>query len=63
MVMAGATAGASESEDQKSEPERAHERMECLSIAADRRPSRRLRQPDRSGFIGADSWMVGKYES
>ena len=63
MVMGRATAGASESEDQKSETERAQDRMERLSIAADRRPSRRVRQPDRSGFIGADSWMVGEYES
>ena len=40
-------------------------RDEALSLnsAPDRQePSKKLAGPDLSGFVGADLWMVGKYE-
>ena len=63
MVMASAAAGQSTNEEiDKSKTDASSHTLESGLHPVGRRQAKRLQPADLSGFIGADVWMVGKYE-
>ena len=63
MVMASAAAGPSTNDNtEKSKIDASHQAVDSGPYMDGRRQAWRLPQADLSGFIGADGWMVGKYE-
>ena len=64
MVMASAAAGQSTNEEiDKSKTDASPQTLESgLQPGGRRQATKRLQPADLSGFIGADVWMVGKYE-
>lgn len=63
MVMASAAAGQSTNEEiDKSKTDASPQTLESGLHPGGRRQVKRLQPADLSGFIGADVWMVGKYE-
>jgi hypothetical protein len=62
MVMASAAAGQITNEGiEKSKTDASQQAIDS-GLHPGGRQAKRLQQADLSGFIGADVWMVGKYE-
>jgi hypothetical protein len=63
MVMASTVVSPSNAENsEKSKNDGSQQAVDSGPSLEGRRQARRFQQTDLSGFIGAEGWMVGKYE-